>query len=145
MDSARRPCKNKPDVFCCICGEYTAVPNRKPVTSFVKRAYHAYFSVKLGDQDKAWAPHMVYKKCIECLRRWTHGKKDGLKFGIPIVWREPKDHVSDCYFCAINLTEINRKNQSSLKYPDLESAHCPRPLCDDIPVPVFSEVPELSV
>ena len=144
MDSSRRSCRNKPDVFCYICGEYTVVPNRKPVTSFVKRAYHAYFGMKLGDQDKAWAPHMVCKKCTEYLRRWTHGKKDGLKFGIPMVWREPKDHVSDCYFCAINLTGINRKNQSSLKYPDLESARRPVPHCDDIPVPVFAELPELS-
>ena len=144
MDSSRRSCRNKPDVFCYICGEYTVVPNRKSVTSFVKRAYHAYFGMKLGDQDKAWAPHMVCKKCTEYLRRWTHGKKDGLKFGIPMVWREPKDHVSDCYFCAINLNGINRKNQSSLKYPDLESARRPVPHCDEIPVPVFAELPELS-
>ncbi|KAI6651114.1 hypothetical protein LOD99_5465 [Oopsacas minuta] len=27
------------------------------ITEFVDRAYHAYFKVKLGDQDKSWAPH----------------------------------------------------------------------------------------
>ena len=54
MASTRRSCKNKPDVFCYICSEYTIVPNRNQVTSFIKRAYHSYFGIKLGDQDKAW-------------------------------------------------------------------------------------------
>ena len=35
MASARRSCRNKPDVFCYICEEYTISPNRKPVTSFI--------------------------------------------------------------------------------------------------------------
>ena len=85
---ARRSCRNKPDVFCYICGEYTIAPNRKPVTSFLTRAYHAYFGIKLADQDKAWAPHIVSKVCIETLRRWTNGKRS-LNFGIPMVLREP--------------------------------------------------------
>ena len=59
MSSSRRACRNKTDVFCYICSEYTIVPYRKPVTKFIKRAYHIYFGIKLGDQDKAWAPHMV--------------------------------------------------------------------------------------
>ena len=29
------------------------------ITQFVKRAYYAYFGVKLGDQDKAFAFHSV--------------------------------------------------------------------------------------
>ena len=120
MASTRRTYRNKPDIFCYICGEYTLVPNRNPVTSSIKQAYHAYFGVKLGDQDKAWAPHMVCKSCNEYLRQWTKGKKNCLKFGIAMVWREPANHVTDCYFCAIDVTGINRKNRSSLKYPDLE-------------------------
>lgn len=144
MASTRRSCKNKPDVFCYICGEYTIVPNRNLVTSFIKRAYHAYFGIKLGDQDKAWAPHMVCKSCTEYLHQWTKGKKSCLKFGIPMVWREPTNHVTDCYFCAIDVTGINRKNRSSLKYPDLESARRPVAHCDEIPVPVFGELPDIS-
>ena len=66
---------NDVDEFCYICGEYTIVPNRNPVTTFIKRAYHTYFGMKLGDQDKAWAPHMICKTCTEYLRRWTNGKK----------------------------------------------------------------------
>ena len=103
MALGRRSCKNTPDVFCYICGEYNVVHNRKPVTTFIKRAYHAYFGMELGDQEIAWAPHMVCKRCIEYLRQWTKGKKSSLKFGIPMVWREPTNHATDCYFCAIEI------------------------------------------
>ena len=66
--------RNKPDVFCYICGENTIAPNRKPVTSFITRAYHAYFGIKLAGQHKALAPHMACKACTETLRGWTNGK-----------------------------------------------------------------------
>jgi len=143
MASARRSCRNKPDVFCYICGEYTIAPNRKSVTSFIRLAYHAYFGIKLGDQDKAWAPHIVCKACTETLRGWTNGKRS-LKFGIPMVWREPTNHVTDCYFCAVDVTGINRKNRGSLKYPDLQSARRPVAHCDEIPVPICGELPDIS-
>ena len=143
MASARRSCKNKPNVFCYICGEYTIASNRKPVTSFIMRAYHAYFGIKLADQDKAWAPHMVCKTCTETLHGWTNGKRS-LNFGIPMVWREPTNHDTDCYFCAVDVTGINRKNWGSLKYPDLQSARHPVAHCDDILVPIFRELPDIS-
>lgn len=142
MASARRSCRNDPDVFCYICGDYTLSVDRKNITGFVKHAYEAYFKVKLGDQDKSWAPHTVCKTCVEYLRRWTKGTKTSLKFGIPMVWREPRDHASDCYFCAINTTGINRKNRHSLQYPDLPSARRPVAHCEEIPVPAFTELPD---
>ncbi|KAF2354924.1 hypothetical protein FHG87_014319 [Trinorchestia longiramus] len=64
MAPARRSCRNNPDVFCYICGEYTLSVDRKKITGFVKRAYQAYFEVKLGDQDKSWAPHTVCKTLV---------------------------------------------------------------------------------
>uniref|UniRef100_A0AAV2M7A1 Uncharacterized protein n=1 Tax=Knipowitschia caucasica TaxID=637954 RepID=A0AAV2M7A1_KNICA len=124
MASARRSCRNDPDVFCYICGDYTLSVDRKNITGFVKHAYEAYFKVKLGHQDKSWEPHTVCKTCVEYLWRWTKGTKTSLKFGIPMVWREPRDHASDCYFCAINTTGINRKNRHSLQYPDLRRNSC---------------------
>ena len=54
-----------------------------------------------------------------------------------MVWRKPKNHVSDCYFCAIDVTGINIKNGKVLKYPDLESARRPVAHSDECPVPVF--------
>ena len=143
MASARRSCRNNPVVFCNICGEYTIAPNRKPVTSFITRAYHVYFGIKLPDQDEALAPHIVCKACTETLRGWTNGKRS-LNFGIPMGWSELATHVTDCYFCAVDMTGINRKNRNSLKYPDLQSACCPVAHCVEIPVPFFGELPDIS-
>ena len=122
MMSTRRSCRNKPDIFCYICGKHTLVPYRNRVTTFTKQTYHTYFGMKLTDQDKAWAVHMVCKSCTECLRLWSKGKKTNLKFGIFMIWREPKNHVSDCCFCGIDVTGINRKNRKVFKNLDLESA-----------------------
>ena len=130
-------------MFCNTCGEYTIAPNWRPVTRFITRTYHAYFGIKLADQHKAWAPHMVYKACTETLRRWTNGKRS-LNFGIPLVWREPTNHATDCYFCAIDVTGINRNNRGSLKYPVLQPARRPVAHCNEISVPFFGELPNIS-
>jgi hypothetical protein len=126
-----------------VCGEYTFKENRKPISAFVKRCYLAYFEVSLGDQDKTWAPHLVCKTCVEHLRQWTIGKRKSLKFGVPMVWREPKNHCDDCYFCLVNIKGINRKNKQNWKYPDLNSARRPVPHSDEIPIPLFNSLPEL--
>ena len=105
-------CKNSPNVFYYIYGEYMLTPNRKPVTNFVKEAYHVYFGMKLGEQGKVWAPHMVCKSCTEYLRQWTMGTKNSMKFGIPMASREQSDHATDCYFCAIDLTGIKKNNRA---------------------------------
>ncbi len=67
-----------------------------------------------------------------------------MQFGIPMVWREQSNHVSDCYFCAINLTGINRNNRHTLTYPDLESARRPVPHSEEIPVPVYAGLRDIS-
>ena len=61
-----------------------------------------------------------------------------------MVWREPTNYVTDCYFCAIDVTEINRKNRDSLKYPDIQSARRLVAHWDEIPVPSFEELPDIS-
>ena len=117
--------------------------NRKLVTSFLTRVYHGYFGIKLADQDKVWVPHMVSKLCTKTLRGWTNGKRS-VNFGISIVWKESTNYVTDCYFCVVDVTGINRKNRDSLKYPDLQSARRPVAHCDEIPVPIFGELPGIS-
>ena len=61
-----------------------------------------------------------------------------------MVWREPRNHFDDCYFCAINLKGINRKNKKHLQYPSLPSANRPVPHSQSIPVPVFKSLPDLT-
>ena len=92
--SHRRECKNKPDSFCYVCGCYTPPHQRRNITLFVKHTYKAYFQILLGDQDKKWSSHIVCHNCEEMFRSWTQGKRKGLPFGVPMVWREPRDHVT---------------------------------------------------
>ena len=68
-----RSCKNHPDCIFYSCGECKTVDNRKSITDFVRKAYYAYFGIKLGDQDKPWAPHVVCKTCVtfETMGKWN--------------------------------------------------------------------------
>ena len=120
--SHRRQCSNDPNIFCYICGSFTLETQRRNITDFVKRVYLAYFKVPLGDQDKRWAPHKVCKTCVETLRSWSQGKNAKLKFGVPMVWREPSNHLDDCYFCLVNVKGLNKKNKQFLQYPSIPSA-----------------------
>ena len=94
-----RQCVNNPDTFCYICGIYVISTRCRQISEFVLKAYFAYFGMKLGDQDKSFAPHIVCHTCVVQLRKWSEGKMKCLNFAIPMVWHEQKNHVDDCYFC----------------------------------------------
>ena len=112
------------------------------VRDFTRRAYEAYFGMKLGDQDKYWAPHEVCKHCTETLRFWTQGKVSSmLRFGVPMVWREPKNDHDDCYFCMVNMSGSNQQ-KNNWYYPDMESARRSISHCTE--VPVFTSLPDLT-
>jgi len=124
MASRRHECKKycKPDSFCYVCGCYTLLRQRCNMTLFVKRVYKAYFQIPLGDQDKKWSSHMVCHNCDEMLHDWTKGKRKGLRFGVPMVWWEPRDRVTDCYFCMVNTKGVGKKNRHKISYPSIPSA-----------------------
>ena len=61
---SNRGCRNHPDIFCYICGQYTLIRARNVIDGFVKKAYIAYFGIHIGDQDKPWAPHIVCARHI---------------------------------------------------------------------------------
>ena len=52
-----------------------------------------------------------------------------------MVWREPRNHADDCYFCLTNITGFNASSRKKIKYPNLRSAMRPVPHSDDLPVP----------
>jgi uncharacterized protein (DUF2237 family) len=111
------------------------VKKTKNITSFVKTACFAYVGIKLGDQNQSWTPHTVCSVCVEDLRNWTRGKKKTLWFGMPMVWRQPVNHVDDCCFCMCALKGFHTKNMKGVTYPNLPSAIKPVPHGPDIPVP----------
>ena len=58
-----------------------------------------------------------------------------MPFAIPMVWREPTDHVSDCYFCLTSITGVTAKSKHTVQYPNLPSAMKPLPHSSELPVP----------
>ena len=72
------------------------------------------------------------------LRDWTKGKRKGLPFGIPMVWRKPKEHLTDCYFCLVNTKGIGKKDRLNISFPSFPSAIRPVLHSDEFPTPVFN-------
>ncbi|KAI6659861.1 hypothetical protein LOD99_14201 [Oopsacas minuta] len=66
-------------------------------------AYRLYFGMSIGDQEKAWAPHVIYGSCRSNLEAWLGGSARVMPFAIPRVWREPQNHHDDCYFVCETL------------------------------------------
>ena len=60
-----------------------------------------------------------------------------------MVWREPQNHHDDCYFCTVTIKDFNHYKKRKWEYPDLKSARRPVLLCESIPVPVFTLLPQL--
>ena len=84
--------------------------------------------------------YIVCETCLTHLKGWANGRRKGMAFGIPLIWREPKDHVTDCYLCLVNTQGFNAKNKSKIEYPNLPSAIPPVTNCDEIPVPIFTKL-----
>lgn len=144
MASTSRCCVNDPDIFCYVCGEYILKNQRKSITNTVRRLYFAYFGIEILHQDKVWVPHSVCKICVEHLRQWERGTRKSLKFGVPMIWREQKNHYDDCYFCMINIVGINKNNRHKWKYPNISSVQRPVPHSENVPIPTFHQVVQQS-
>ena len=56
--------------------------------------------------------------------------------------RTHKNHSNDCYFCMININEINPNNHSNWTYPDLVSAGHLVPHSEEVLIPLFYQLPE---
>ena len=91
------------------------------------------------------APHIICKSCKEILRLWTTGNQTALKFGIPMIWREPANRFDDCCFCMTNLVGYNKKNRKNILYPSIPSSTRPIPRSDEYPVPVFKELLDIPI
>ena len=100
----------------------------------VKIAYNYYFRCKVDNQDKYWDSHTVCGTCYSGLTQWPVGKRQRMPFGVPMVWREPKDHTSDCYYCLTKIKGFNKNVKGNIVYPDCESALKPVKHSYEIPV-----------
>ena len=59
-----------------------------------------------------------------------------MTFAVPKIWREQKDHHSDCYFCMTNISGYCKKNKSKIVYLDCQSTLKPVLQGTDYPVPI---------
>ncbi|XP_068201934.1 uncharacterized protein [Palaemon carinicauda] len=136
---ATRGCKNSPDTFSYVCGYY--IGKKQVLHKIVKGAklwiaYRLYFGMPMGDQDKPWAPHVICGSCRSTLEGWLRGTGRAMPFAIPRVWREPKNHHDDCFFCTVDVTKYRKvKGRQALHYPDIPSSRAPVPHDDCLPVP----------
>ena len=55
-----------------------------------------------------------------------------------MVWREPKEQLTDCYFCLVNTKGIGKKNRLNISYPSIPSAILPVLHSHKFPPPVFN-------
>lgn len=134
-----RNCVNSANSFCYVCGELTFKSQKRTFTPLVLKAYELYFGIKVGDQDKLWAPHICCKTCVTLLTGWLRGDNRKMPFAVPMVWREPRDHITDCYFCLTNIKGIGPKSKHTVKYFNLPSALRPVKHSDELSVPVPPE------
>jgi len=58
-----------------------------------------------------------------------------MPFAIAMIWREPTDHVSDCYFCLTSITGVTAKSKHTVQYSNSLSAMRPVPHSAELPVP----------
>ena len=131
-----RKCKISADIFCYICGQFTVKSQKRGITPLVRKAYELYFGCKVGDQDKSFAPHIICATCAVTLRGWLKGSHASMPFAVPMIWREQKDHISDCYFCLTDVSGFSSKNRDMIKYPNLVSAIGPVPHDLTLPIPI---------
>jgi hypothetical protein len=139
--SRQLKCVNSPASFCYICGKYFVtrqLTQLRLITNEVCELYNKYFKMVLCDNTKSWAPDKACNNCVTGLKNWKK-LNTPMPFGVPMIWREPSSHPTECYFCSINTVGISSKNKSSLVYPNLESAIRPQPHLPVEPIPSSRE------
>jgi len=126
--SSKRKCRLSPDSFCYIRGYYIGTKQQKhkisPGTKLVS-AYISYFGMPVGDQDKTWARHVCCGSCRSTLEGWLRGKIKCMPFVIPRIWREPTNHLTECYFCMVDVpTTEKAKTKKVLFTPAHQLLQC---------------------
>mgnify|MGYP003407857992 CR=1 FL=1 len=87
-----------------------------------------------------WAQSIFCSTCANTLSEWLRMSTTSshMPFGVPMIWRETMDHVTDCYFCMTNVRGFNFKTRKSIAYPNVNSELKPLqhdPISCPVPVP----------
>lgn len=68
-------CKNHPDKFCYVCGEFIITKQRNNITNVLQEAYFQYFGFAAAHLNKKWTPSVVCNSCKLTLNSWASGAK----------------------------------------------------------------------
>ena len=64
-------CLNSPDLFCCVCGEFTSNAHKEKMSTRILDAYYYYFgSYACQNMSKHWSLNFACFKCARYLRDW---------------------------------------------------------------------------
>ena len=56
------------------------------------------------------------------MRMEMNGKCKNMSFAVLIMWHEPTNRFSDCYFCLTQITGHSKKRKAKIVYPNCPSA-----------------------
>ncbi|GBN16426.1 hypothetical protein AVEN_126509-1 [Araneus ventricosus] len=75
--------------------------------------------------------------------------RKSMPFAVPMVWREPRCHLTDCYFCMTSAVGFNRRSKHTIHYPNIPSVIRPVPYNESLPIPVapktYTLLPEMDL
>lgn len=134
---SNQSCSLKPSSFCYICGTYVLAKKGRTISDVLKFAYLQYFGFAVRDLDKPWTPKVICTSCSAPLYRWSRGDQCYLPFTVPMIWRKPESHETDCYFCLTKVNGMCVRNRQSIVYADVTSVTQPVRRNVNDPLPVY--------
>lgn len=83
---------------------------------------------------------MICSTCHLGLNRWIKGEGH-LRFGRPMLWRDPVDHQNNCYICITKVYGHSRKTGHSIAYANVDSVSKPIDHSESLPIPPLNNIP----
>lgn len=114
--SSVQKCKLNHNEFCFVCGSwFLNEKNRSILLPTFMKAYKDQFNRDVNDRNVQCSPNVYCSNCYRCLR----DKDRKIKYSVPVIWNEPKNHPFDCYFCNTTVPGgLNKNKRNLIKYPD---------------------------
>ena len=82
-------CSNSPNLFCFVCGLFTASKHRECISPQILEAYNLYFRIDVTEEiSKPWTPKNICSTCDRYLRGWLNGPSHKMPFCVPMIWRQ---------------------------------------------------------